>query len=82
METYWVPGVNRSGAYGRWAFAEFTDVYTLQEDFSVRGREQPVSGLITLIGGEYVQLHDLRLRRKARKACRRGIPNRWTICAR
>ena len=34
METYWVPGVNRSGAYGRWAFAEFTDVYTLQEDFA------------------------------------------------
>ena len=33
METYWVPGVNRSGAYGRWAFAEFTDVYTIQEDF-------------------------------------------------
>ena len=29
METYWVPGVNRSGAYGRWAFAEFTDVYTI-----------------------------------------------------
>ena len=21
METYWVPGINRSGAYGRWAFA-------------------------------------------------------------
>src|SRR5579884_1892983 len=23
METYWVPGVNNSGKYGRWAFAEF-----------------------------------------------------------
>ena len=34
METYWVPGVNRCDAYGRWAFAEFTDVYTLQEDFA------------------------------------------------
>ena len=34
METYWVPGVNRSDAYGRWAFAEFTDVYTLQDDFA------------------------------------------------
>ena len=33
METYWVPGVNRCDAYGRWAFAEFTDVYTLQEEF-------------------------------------------------
>ncbi len=27
MDTYWVPGVNNSGKYGRWAFAEFTDVY-------------------------------------------------------
>jgi type III restriction enzyme len=24
METYWVPGVNHLGTYGRWAFAEFT----------------------------------------------------------
>ena len=27
METYWVPGVNNLGTYGRWAFAEFTGVY-------------------------------------------------------
>ena len=33
MDTYWVPGVNNLGAYGRWAFAELTDVYTMQEDF-------------------------------------------------
>ena len=26
METYWVPAVNHLGSYGRWAFAEFTDV--------------------------------------------------------
>ncbi len=24
MDTYWVPGVNHLGTYGRWAFAEFT----------------------------------------------------------
>ena len=29
METYWVPGVNNLGKYGRWAFAEFTDVYQI-----------------------------------------------------
>ena len=29
METCWVPAVNRLGSYGRWAFAEFTDVYTI-----------------------------------------------------
>ena len=33
METFWVPGVNRLGAYGRWAFAEFTDVYGMEKDF-------------------------------------------------
>jgi type III restriction enzyme len=33
METYWVPGVNNLGTYGRWAFAEFTDVYAMQTDF-------------------------------------------------
>ena len=32
METCWVPGVNRHGGYGRWAFAEFRDVYTMEED--------------------------------------------------
>ena len=34
MENYWVPGVNNHGQYGRWAFAEFTDVYEMQENFS------------------------------------------------
>jgi len=28
-----VPGVNNQGQYGRWAFAEFTDVYETQTDF-------------------------------------------------
>ena len=32
-ETYWVPGVNRLQAYGRWAFAEFTSVESILEDF-------------------------------------------------
>jgi type III restriction enzyme len=36
METYWVPGVNHLGTYGRWAFAEFTDVYQMQADFKVK----------------------------------------------
>jgi type III restriction enzyme len=33
METYWIPGVNRLGSYGRWAFAEFTDVWQIESDF-------------------------------------------------
>ncbi len=32
MQAYWIPGVNRLGSFGRWAFAEFTDVYALGDD--------------------------------------------------
>ncbi|MCG3163892.1 MAG: hypothetical protein JMDDDDMK_05350 [Acidobacteria bacterium] len=34
MDTYWIPGVNNNGQYGRWAFAEFTDVFQMEEDFA------------------------------------------------
>ena len=34
MDIYWVPGVNQLGTHGRWAFAEFTDVYQMQDDFA------------------------------------------------
>jgi len=33
MENYWVPGVNNLGQYGRWDFAEFTEVYEIASDF-------------------------------------------------
>jgi type III restriction enzyme len=33
IETYWIPGVNHLQTYGRWAFAEFTDVYAMEADF-------------------------------------------------
>ena len=33
METYWVPGVNNLHRYGRWAFAEFTDIYDMEAGF-------------------------------------------------
>lgn len=33
MELYWVPGVNNLKQYGRWAFAEFTEVYQIEADF-------------------------------------------------
>ena len=36
METYWVPGVNNLKQYGRWAFAEFTEVYQIETDFAAR----------------------------------------------
>ena len=40
METYWVPGVNRHGSYGRWAFVEFTDVYEIESDFEAKVEDE------------------------------------------
>ena len=34
MDNYWIPGVNNLQAYGRWAFAEFADVFEIQQDFA------------------------------------------------
>ncbi|MFZ4580297.1 MAG: restriction endonuclease, partial [Myxococcota bacterium] len=36
MDTYWVPGVNNLGTMGRWAFAEFTEVYQIESEFSAK----------------------------------------------
>ncbi len=40
METYWIPGVNNLKTYGRWAFAEFTDVYQIESDFAAKVASQ------------------------------------------
>ena len=39
MEVYWAPGVNNHERYGRWAFAEFTDVWEIQSDFEAKVEE-------------------------------------------
>ena len=39
MDTYWIPGVNNLGTYGRWAFAEFTEVYSFEPDFETKVAE-------------------------------------------
>ncbi len=36
METYWVPGVNNVGTFGRWAFAEFTEIYQIEANFEAK----------------------------------------------
>ena len=33
MRKLWAPGVNNLGRFGRWAFAEFTDVYEIEAAF-------------------------------------------------
>jgi type III restriction enzyme len=40
MDTYWIPGVNYNGNYGRWAFAEFGDVYQMESDFKAKLAEE------------------------------------------
>ena len=40
MDTYWVPGVNHLGNYGRWAFAEFTEMYQIDSDFKAKVASQ------------------------------------------
>ncbi len=39
MRTYWIPGVNNSGKFGRWAFAEFTEVYAMEANFAAKVEE-------------------------------------------
>jgi type III restriction enzyme len=34
MRQQWIKGVNNLGTYGRWAFAEFTDVFEMEKDFT------------------------------------------------
>jgi type III restriction enzyme len=40
METYWVPGVNNRGDFGRWSFAELTDVWEMEHDFAGKLEKQ------------------------------------------
>jgi type III restriction enzyme len=40
MDIYWIPGVNNLKTYGRWAFAEFTEVYQIEADFKAKVESQ------------------------------------------
>jgi type III restriction enzyme len=40
MDTYWVPGVNNLRSLGRWAFAELTEIYEIDSDFSAKVAQQ------------------------------------------
>ena len=39
MDTYWVPGVNHLGTYGRWTFLELKDVYLIQAQLAAKIEE-------------------------------------------
>jgi type III restriction enzyme len=36
METYWIEGVNNAGVFGRWAFVELKNVWTMEEEFTAK----------------------------------------------
>ena len=42
IESYWIPGINHLGRFGRWEFAEFKDEYRIADDF-----EQTVENVIS-----------------------------------
>ncbi len=51
METYWVPGVNSLKTYGRWAFAELTEVYQIEADFAAKV-ESEFNQMITSVAAQ------------------------------
>ena len=40
MDTYWIPGVNELGSHGRWAFAEFKNIFEMESNFAARVEAQ------------------------------------------
>ena len=50
MDTYWVPGVNHLGSHGRWAFAEFTDVFRMQQDFGEKVETEFAKMIDSVVG--------------------------------
>ena len=65
MDTYWVPGVNNLGTHGRWAFAEFTEVYQIESDFEAK----ITSEFDKMIGGLLFE----------KALCQQSSPNRKTL---
>ena len=49
METYWVPAVNQLGDFGRWAFVELKDVYTMRWDVDAAVEAVVTEALVPLL---------------------------------
>ncbi len=52
MDTYWIPGINNLHSYGRWAFAEFADVFDMQQDFEQKVAAEFKQMVASATGGE------------------------------
>lgn len=40
MDTYWIPGVNNLKNFGHWAFAEFKEIFLIEQDFEEKIRSE------------------------------------------
>jgi type III restriction enzyme len=52
MDTYWIPGVNNLKTYGRWAFAEFREVYQMEADLKAKIEDEFNKMLLRVIPGK------------------------------
>ena len=65
MNSYWIPGVNNLKSYGRWAFAEFRDVYLIESEFEEMFDEaiRAAAPRLSKLGGSEPQLEEVARRR-------------------
>ena len=77
MDTYWVPGVNSLKQYGRWAFAEFTDVFQMQDDFAGKVEAQ-FDKMIERFGKSERTLSQERNRAEAYIVDQLGVDVKWS----
>jgi type III restriction enzyme len=54
METYWVPGINNTGKFGRWGFVEFRDPMVMENQLSTAAEEEVNQVLDSLLTVEVV----------------------------
>ena len=52
MESFWVPGVNNTGKFGRWAFAEFRDPLVMDDQLSTAAEEEVNHVMNSVLAGE------------------------------
>lgn len=50
MDVYWIPGVNRLGSHGRWAFAELKEVHRIETDFEAKVEKEMKTMLERALG--------------------------------
>ncbi|MDR2011473.1 MAG: hypothetical protein LBQ20_00210 [Rhodanobacter sp.] len=82
METWWVPGVNHAGKYGRWAFAEFTDVYEMQDDFAAKVQKAFDEMIEQIVGTNELAILSAQISNEALAKLPQFVPEFHAIAAR